>query len=131
MDCACVYSGDYDPPEFHLSITRIACKEHKCGECKGTIHAGEKYEVNVGKYDGRFDRHITCPDCVSVRDVFFCDGWVYGEVWERFSGYLDDAISGGYFSWSKLGEVNPTVRAEICEQIEEIWKEEEAEEVGR
>jgi hypothetical protein len=123
MECSCVYPGDYDPPDFTTKQIRKARKGHKCVECGCAISAGDRYEHSSNKYDYGIDVFKTCLDCISMREVFFCDGWFYGGIWEQFNEYLRDAISGEYFSWSKLGKVTPTVRAEICEMIEELWEE--------
>lgn len=129
MDCACVYVGDYDPPDSSHDKILCACKVHKCGECGCVIERGKMYERSWQVTAGDHSVFKTCMDCLSVRKAFFCDGWLFGGVWEQFWEYLQDAISGEYFSWSKLGQVTPAARADICKEIEEMWAEEE--EAGR
>ncbi len=127
MECACIYVGDYDPPEVSVDLMRRARKPHKCGECGRTIERGEMYERAWSIYDGRHDTNITCVDCLSLRKAFFCEGWLYGSIWEQFWDWLQDAVYGDYFSWSKLGEVTPAARTVICVRIEEIWADEDLE----
>ena len=82
-ECACVYIGDYDPPEFCKSKIVTARKAHKCGECHKEILPGSKYEYDVGVWDGQFDTNKTCLICREIRNVFFCDGWFFGQIHEH------------------------------------------------
>jgi len=122
MDCACVYIGDYDNPDFCSTKIRSARKEHKCVECSQLIKVGEKYEDIRGKWESGIERYITCLDCVSLREAFFCDGFLYGGMWENFWSFVSDVIEYN-FPFSKIAELTPTARSEVCEGIEQIWDE--------
>jgi len=76
--------------ELHNAKIVKARKKHKCGECYRQIKVGKKYEYVTQKFDGEFFCHKTCLDCLSVRDVFFSNGWSYGEIWEYLTEYFKD-----------------------------------------
>lgn len=61
-------------PEFFESYYPKARKTHRCCECGGPIHPGEKYGVHSGKWDGEFDsfkQHLDCEEaCVFIRNNF-------------------------------------------------------------
>ncbi len=89
-DCACVYVGDYDPPEFCNSRIVIARKPHKCGECQKEILLGSKYEYVSGVWDGRFGVYKTCGICLELRNVFFCDGWFFESIHEHLREHIQE-----------------------------------------
>ena len=119
-DCSCVYVGDYEVADFHTSTERKAIKEHKCCECGRTINRGEIYEYVSTKYDGDIDTFKTCLDCLSIRWVFFCNGWLY----EGMKEYLWEHLLEGFGDISEdcLCELTPRARALVCGMIEEIWE---------
>lgn len=93
MSCTCImsgYDGD-DKPSFHRITTHKARKQHKCGECGHPILVGERYEKVVGVWDGEFSTQLTCLGCVDVRNTLFCDGWIYGDIWNDLTS--DDIIT--------------------------------------
>jgi len=119
-DCACVYVGDYDGPEFVSEKIVKARKIHKCGECGREISPGEKYEKVVGKWEGDLSSHKTCVDCLSIRDNFFCNGWAYGGIWEHLQEHLLE-MQGSVSSDCLIG-LTPKARESVCEHIEDIWE---------
>ncbi len=120
-DCSCIYMGDYDGPEFCSELYPTAAKEHECGECGKTIEVGEKYEKTTGCWEGTFNTHKTCLDCVSMRDSFFCDGWCYTRIWEFLSDHIMEVQ--GQVSSECLVPLTPRAREKVCELIEEQWRE--------
>lgn len=56
-----------DPPTFFESDMRKARKEHRCVECRRSIHAGDRYEYAAGVWDGDFYAFKTCLRCVGLR----------------------------------------------------------------
>ena len=121
-NCSCVYV-DYDsgPPEFHRAKIQTAKKEQRCGECKRIIRPFEKYEYVSGKWDNCFDTHKTCMDCIDIRNIFFCDGWLYGGMKEYLQEHLGNMH--GETDEDCLVTLTPGARAFICEMIEEIWED--------
>lgn len=89
-------------PEVFTSKTGIvARKEHKCCECKGSIHKGEAYYYCQGQWEGDFSRyrqHLNCKEaCTMIRDNFFqgeCIG--FGELFEYYHEYIDPADKNQY-----------------------------------
>lgn len=78
----CVYQGDYDAPETHITSHPTARKPHRCCECRELIKSGQRYERVFGKWDGRIDTYLTCELCAEIRQQFCCDGWLYTSLWE-------------------------------------------------
>jgi hypothetical protein len=120
-DCACVYVGDLDGPEFHFVKKPTARKPHKCGECDRDIEPGEIYERGWGIWDGCLDTHKTCLDCVSVRTAFFCDGWLYGGIWERLHEHIDEMQ--GQIASDCILPLTARAREKVFEIIGEVWAE--------
>jgi len=69
---------DYYPPEFFNVVYRVAKKSHRCVECLRKIQPGERYEVASGKWDGNFDSHKTCADCVEFIEKSKIGCYCYG-----------------------------------------------------
>ena len=121
-NCSCIYVDDYDTADFHKSVKRKAIKEHKCCECGRTIERGEIYEYVSAKYDGRIDTFKTCLDCLSIRDVFFCNGWLYEGMKEALWEHLLE-MSFGEIPEDCIAELTPGGQALVCGMIEEIWED--------
>ena len=56
-----------EPPNVYSLLTPKARKRHKCGECRGFIEPGEKYQLLKGLWDGSWGDYKTCLDCVELR----------------------------------------------------------------
>jgi hypothetical protein len=95
-DCACILVDSYDSPAFYNAQRRKARKDHICDECGCTITPGNVYENATGKWDGCLDTFKCCSDCLSIRDSFFCDGYLHGGLWEYLSVHISDmnGVSG-------------------------------------
>lgn len=124
MNCACsvdvdLYDGD------HASTTWCKIKKarvsHKCDECCREIIIGETYEHYTGFCDGAFFKYKTCSDCLSIRDVFFANGYYFGAVLEYFHEFINK--NSGQVSEKCLSTLTPRARALACEHIQEIWTE--------
>ena len=95
MNCSCVYV-DLNDADYG-TIKRRTTEEPEsvilliCGECGGQIQIGEIFRKEKTEY---FDRptmtEITCMDCISIRDTFFCDGWYYGMIHEFLQEHIND-----------------------------------------
>jgi len=124
MDCACVYvDTDCDGPTVHTAEKRKARKPHKCTECRRVISHGETYLHEKGLWEGRWETYKTCAECLEIRNEFFCDGWLYGEVMTDFREY----VSSGYgdVSESKIADLSPSARTVVCGVIEAYWEDHE------
>lgn len=92
MSCDC----DYERPEFFRQAKHKAVKQHRCSECRSVILPGETYELNSGKWDGRFEAYKMCPRCAAVRDHIqahvpcFC--WAFGHLLQDVSYTLDGML---------------------------------------
>lgn len=119
--CSCIWVDDGDVPcAFASSRVVTARKEHRCTECNETISKGAQYEYVCGKWDGQFQVFRTCETCLSIRDVFFCDGWQYAGLWI----YLDEHIRelNGDIPSECLVKLSSAARAVVCDKIEEEWR---------
>lgn len=122
MDCACVYVGDFDPPEFYCNAVRKARKEHKCTECGKIIKPKEIYEHTSGKWDGVINRFKTCDDCLSIKDSFFCDGFMHGGLYELLCQHITDCE--GQISSEIINSLTFNSKKYVIEQIDQVWCDE-------
>jgi len=123
MQCATVLTGYDDGAAETLSLKIVtARKQHKCHECYRKIQPGERYENYVGLFDGIF-RQKTCLDCISLRDVFFIDGFIFEAIWQDMREHIH--YCGDQISESALSKLTPVARARVCDMISEIWWDEE------
>jgi hypothetical protein len=75
-----------------------------------------------GLSDGRWFKHKTCADCLSVRSSFF-KSWYYERLWEDVSEYLHEC----YYQVPEkcIAALTPAARAKVCELIEKHWEDED------
>lgn len=127
MGCGCTIDGysDGDSYAFHIMSMRKALKEHKCGECCRKIAKGETYEVSKGMFEGTFDAHKTCTDCLSLRKEFFCS-WSYSTLWYDFECEAREFPEE--ISYDSVANLTHTARTRACEIIEQVWSDEDDEE---
>lgn len=122
MECACVeveYHGG-DVCDAHIAKRMQARKQFKCNECPRQIMLGEIYERVEMLLDGQWSKHRTCPDCLSIRDAFFCQGeYIYETVRDYLHEHIQDCC--GDLSETKISELTETSRGWICEEIELSW----------
>jgi hypothetical protein len=123
MNCDCVVSFDnYGKlPELFVKKEIKARKEHICIECKRIIKPSEIYEKNVGKWDGEISIYKVCRDCISIRKMFFKDGFYFGEIYQDLITFLREI--DGEVSSDCIKKLTPNARAKVCDMLEEIWKD--------
>lgn len=78
----CRTDGEY--ADAYSVYKPIARKEHKCGECRRVILAGERYERHSMVHEGTASDHIICSHCavLSAWIGIQCNGTVCGELIE-------------------------------------------------
>jgi len=121
-NCSCVSTcvdEDYAADIYNSKIV-TARKEHKCGECSKTISPKEEYEVVNILRDGTFRMYKTCTDCVSIRNVFFCNGWIFKNIMDDIRKHID--YCGGEISSDSIVKLTPYARDKVCDMIEMTWK---------
>jgi hypothetical protein len=64
---------------------------------------------------GNLFHYKYCEDCLSVREVFFSDGWYYGLLWEQMQQFVLDC--DGNISMSQLGMVTIPARDKIIDMV--------------
>jgi len=89
--CDCSIDGDDDCTMF-VQREVVARKPHRCCECWATIKAGERHEVSVGKWDGRFDHFRTCLPCSRIRQDYCGAGYQF----EALQDQLYDCLGFNY-----------------------------------
>lgn len=136
MDCACVYvdnsDGSYDDWGDEI---RVAGVERTCSECRREIALGEEYEDAFGAHldddENVLEMHtyVTCRDCVSMRNSFFCHGWACERIWYDLGEHLDEVVRfGDGVSSDCLTPLTKAARDDVCDLIEKIWEEWDEEE---
>lgn len=121
MECATVLCSMDDGYATMLQEKIVkAIKPHKCCECRMVINPGEKYNIEVTVYDGDISRYKTCLDCMSLREVFFKEGFYFEMTKEMLWEHVMDCH--GDISESSLKGLTPGARSMVCGIIEEAWE---------
>jgi len=124
MECSCtVYTEVGDYCELLSSGFVKARKEHKCYECCGTIKVSEEYFKEATVYDRQFTEYKTCEHCYALRQVFFSDGWCYGQLWEAFKGMVRECQ--GDISVPCILDLTKVGRDKVLDLIEQTWENDE------
>ena len=75
-------------PSFFTAIHRVARKQHRCGECSGTIKPLDVYERATGCWDGAIDTFKTCQPCEIARDDLVATCLAYNWAGEDGALYM-------------------------------------------
>ena len=118
-ECGCIFVDDGERSEFATRKMQVARKSHKCSECHREILPKEKYEHLRGKWDGVIDTYKTCLECLDIRNIFFCEGWIYGGMREYLRIHIEDM--NGQISENCLIDLTPKARDYVCDMIEKYW----------
>lgn len=122
MECACTVET-YDCGETVVTLDRTtptARKPHTCSECSRLIPRGEEYRREVYVFEGSLFTHKYCEDCLSVRQVFFNNGWIYYTLWDDMITHIYE--SDGDLSVKCLLELTPFARGKILDLMEQTWE---------
>ena len=121
MNCSCVSIDNEDGCVDLITKTRpTARKVHKCYECHRSILPDEKYELQNYIFEGDFEMHKTCAECVEIRDMFFCEGYRYGNLHEDLiDSMADDDCE---LSESCIAALSPKARDIMCETLEKCYR---------
>jgi len=122
-DCGCIYIDDYEVAKCGTQKTQKARKEHKCTECGRTIQPGEEYEYYWGVWDYGPETYKTCMDCLSIRESFFCKGYIFSNLYQDLIEHI--YYEGGQITSECLTPLTKTAREQVCEIIERVWEEDE------
>ena len=96
-----------------------ARKQHICSECARIIEIGEKYEYVFGVWQTP-SVYKTCIDCLSIREQFFENGWIFTMVWEYFQNEF--SYIGAIVPECCISELTPNARSRVCDWIEDMWE---------
>ena len=78
--------------DFYNKTKPKARKDHVCEYCGQTIHKGEIYSYETGKYDGDMFVRKLCLVCENILKEY-CEQEGYGEFdWEYISEWLSDGF---------------------------------------
>ena len=121
MDCACAVEATEGGGVIEGLITDLLTAPFtiKCNECHRDIREGEEYESATGVFDGEDFRHRTCLDCLSIREIFFYEGWTYESLMDDLWNHVQDV--DGSISESCMSELTPGARSKVCKLIEGVW----------
>ena len=121
-DCSCIYVDSDNAPDFYRDRMLIARKEHTCGECGRTIEPGETYETFSGKWNFTFSTHKTCIECLSIRNAFFCESWIFGKIHEDLWEHIMDLA--GQISAECILSLSPRAKEKVLDMIDRLWEDE-------
>jgi len=121
MECACVQvpMDDCSTEFWKERLVKSALKTHTCGECRRQIEIGESYLNISGVWDGSFYAHKLCSDCQSVVEAFFCNGYIFEQVWEALHEHIREG--DGDMSESKIAGLSQQALERVCGMIEDCW----------
>ena len=121
MKCACTVPMDIGSNRSILIEVRTpkAIKCHSCYECNRLIYPGEEYRREILKQGTDFFHHKYCEDCLSVREVFFSQGWYYEMLWEQMTDFI--AHADGDISVACLKMLTKKARDKILDLMQEYW----------
>jgi len=125
MNCSCVYvdfTSECSIPLYRKTEELIAASDICCCECKDIIKKGETYRKEHIGWGGRWNEsiYITCMDCVSIRDIFFCDGWYYKMMFEYLREHIREL--NGEISEDCIVALTPKAQEKVCKIIEDCWE---------
>jgi len=120
--CSCVYVGpDYACSTISRKV-RAARKSYICGECGTQINPKQRYEHYRGvDEEGTPFTRRTCSTCLELREVFFCEGWIFGEIRERLHEHILEI--NGEVEPSCILRLSEEARNVVFDAIERAWKE--------
>lgn len=127
-DCSCSIEYECDDWSdfaiYYKARVVKAFKKKKCCECKEEISVGSDYRLAIAQWNntGKFDRYHSCMDCASVRKHIFCVEPYDGGVWEELGNYLQECDYDD-MPLGCLPYLTPRARKDVCEMIEEQWKQ--------
>lgn len=102
--------------------TPKARKLHSCDECHRLINKGEEYRREILKWGSKFFHHKYCEDCLSLREVFFSNGWYYTYLWEDMNDFIGKV--DGKISEFQITQLTKSARDKVCTLMQEMWDEE-------
>jgi hypothetical protein len=76
----------------------------------------------AGIWDGIFNTHKTCNDCLSIRNEFFCEGWFYGFIYENFWEHIREVA--GQISTDCILSLTPGAKERVLDMIDRLWEDE-------
>lgn len=85
---------DSERAEVYVVEHRIARKEHRCGECRRPILAGEPYDHHRIIQDGYASTHRVCSHCAVLAEWLLrdCGGTVTGELIEDIEEHATEYL---------------------------------------
>ena len=120
MKCSCIPLDFDDWVEIIEKKVGTSDEESMCDECCSRINPGENREYIRADHDGRVFENVTCHDCLSIRDVFFCD-FSYRRIHSDLREHIDNL--DGEVSAECLLSLTPRARDIVFSYIEDVWKE--------
>jgi hypothetical protein len=84
-------------PSAIIQTTPRARKEHKCCECRGIIHPGEKYHRTWGVWNAEVSTFKTCNECEALRGLIGKE-----RAWDElpyYGGIMEDVRESQVPEW--------------------------------
>ena len=131
MECSCSIDGYGDDEQYYDCDTAILawhCLQsfYICDECGKKFKEGDRFECAKCFYENPDDGepeelniHVTCLDCLSLRENFF-RSWSYGMTWDDFRIHAEEC--NGQLPEKCIAKLTPMAREKVCEIIEKCWE---------
>ena len=123
MECAITVPFKSEPSELcTVKLSRIVTAKiphlYRCGEI---INIGYDYLVDVIYLKDRITVSKTCEHCLSVRQVFFSSGWIYGQIWRDLAKFV--TLSQGELASAQIIQLTPTAKGRVCDMIDTYFRQ--------
>jgi len=119
MECAITVPFKLESSELcTVKLSRIVTAKipHTCTECGEIINIGYDYLVDVIYLKDKMYVSKTCEHCLSVCQVFFSSGWIYGQIWRDLAKFV--IFSQGELASAQIIQLTPIAKGRVCDMID-------------
>ena len=122
-DCTCIWVSCDDEWEDGETKRVETLLPQTCCECNSEIPPGNTHEFFWGETDGDRSEYRTCALCVEIRDKLFCDGWLFGQVWDEIDQHIYD--HKGKLRSECFEGLSAEARDVLIDRVQDYWDEQD------